>query len=106
MEVITIESKAYKEMLGKIDEISRYVKEHSENHHEGWIDNHDVCKYLNISIRTLQRLRSQKLINFSIIRGKTYYRLSEIERMLDENLIKSNPQGFQDLLDNYYKHAK
>lgn len=106
MEVITIESKAYKEMIGKIDEISRYVKKHSENQHEGWIDNHDVCKYLNISIRTLQRLRSQKLINFSIIRGKTYYRLSEIERMLDENLIKSNPQGLQDLLDNYYKHAK
>lgn len=106
MEVITIESKVYKDIISKIDEISRYVKEHSENQHEGWIDNHDVCKYLNISIRTLQRLRSQKLINFSIIRGKTYYRLSEIERMLDENLIKSNPQGFQDLLDNYYKHAK
>lgn len=106
MEVITIESKAYKEMISKIDEISRYVKEHSENKHEGWIDNHDVCKFLNISIRTLQRLRSQKLINFSIIRGKTYYKLSEIERMLDENLIKSNPQGFQNLLDNYYKNVK
>ena len=106
MEVITIESKAYKEIVSKIDEISRYVKLHSESQHEGWIDNHDVCKYLNISIRTLQRLRSQKLINFSIIRGKTYYKLSEIERMLDENLIKSNPQGFQDLLDNYYKNVK
>ncbi|MDD4514633.1 helix-turn-helix domain-containing protein [Massilibacteroides sp.] len=106
MEVITIESKAYKDIVSKIDEISRYVKEHSESQHEGWIDNHDVCKYLNISTRTLQRLRSQKLINFSIIRGKTYYKLSEIERMLDENLIKSSPQGFQELLDNYYKNAK
>jgi len=106
MEVITIESRAYKEILGRLDEISQYVKEHSDSQHEGWIDNHDVCKYLNISIRTLQRLRSQKLVNFSIIRGKTYYRLKEVERMLDENLIKSNPQGFQDLLDNYYKHVK
>jgi len=106
MEVITIESKAYKEIVDKLDKISRYVKEHSENDHEGWVDNHDVCKFLNISIRTLQRLRSQKLINFSIIRGKTYYKLSEIERMLNENLIKSNPQGFQELLNNYYKNAK
>lgn len=106
MEVITIEAKAYKEIVGKLDEIARYVKQHSESQHEGWIDNHDVCKYLNISIRTLQRLRSQKLINFSIIRGKTYYQLSEIERMLNENLIKSNPNGFQELLDNYYKNGK
>jgi hypothetical protein len=106
MEVITIEAKAYKEIVGKLDEIAQYVKQHSESQHEGWIDNHDVCKYLNISIRTLQRLRSQKLINFSIIRGKTYYQLSEIERMLNENLIKSNPNGFQELLDNYYKNVK
>lgn len=106
MEVITIEAKAYKEIVGKLDEIARYVKQHSENQHEGWIDNHDVCRYLNISIRTLQRLRSQKKINYSIIRGKTYYQLSEIERMLSENLIKSNPEGFQDLLDNYYKNVK
>lgn len=106
MEVITIESKAYKEMVSKIDNIARYVKEHSENEHEGWVDNHDVCNFLNISMRTLQRLRTQKLINYSIIRGKTYYKLSEIERMLNENLIKSNPQGFRELLDNYYKNAK
>lgn len=105
MEVITIESKAYKEIIEKLDKISRYVKEHSESEHVGWIDNHDVCRYLNISIRTLQRLRSQKKINYSIIRGKTYYQLSEIERMLRENLIKSNPEGFQDLLDNYYKNV-
>lgn len=105
MEVITIESKAYKEIIEKLDKISRYVKEHSESDHVGWIDNHDVCRYLNISIRTLQRLRSQKKINYSIIRGKTYYQLSEIERMLRANLIKSNPEGFQDLLDNYYKNV-
>lgn len=106
MEVITIEAKAYKEIVGKLDEIARYVKKHSESQHECWIDNHDVCKYLNVSTRTLQRLRSQKLISFSIIRGKTYYQLSEIERMLNENLIKSNPNGFQELLDNYYKNDK
>lgn len=106
MEVITIEARAYKELLSKLDEISLYVKQHSESKRDVWVDNHDVCKYLNISIRTLQRLRSQKLVNFSIIRGKTYYQLSEVERMLDENLIKSNPEGFHELLDNYYKHVK
>jgi len=106
MEVITIESQAYKEIISKIDKISLYVKEHSETDYEGWVDNYDVCTYLNISNRTLQRLRSQKLLNYSIIRGKTFYKLSEIERMLNENLIKSNPQNFQDLLNNYHTNVK
>ncbi|MDR3219851.1 MAG: helix-turn-helix domain-containing protein [Dysgonamonadaceae bacterium] len=106
MEVITIESKAFKEILNRLDKISRYVKEHSEADHEGWVDTHDVCSYLKVSVRTLQRLRTQKLLNYSIIRGKTFYKLSEIQRMLDENLIKSNPQDFQELLNNYYKNAK
>jgi hypothetical protein len=106
MEVVTVESNAYKEIIKRLDKISRYVKEHSESDHEGWVDNTDVCNYLNISVRTLQRLRSQNQLNYSIIRGKAYYKLSEIQRMMDENLITSNPLGFQELLDNYYKNAK
>lgn len=106
MEVITIESKAYKEIIERLEKISAYVKEHSTSQLEGWVDNYDICQFLSISKRTLQRLRSQGLINYSIIRGKTYYKLSEVERMLNENLIKGNPQSFKDLVDNYYKNAK
>jgi hypothetical protein len=106
MEVITIESQAYKELINRIDKISRYVNDHSERNSECWVDNYDVCTYLKISNRTLQRLRSQKLLNYSIIRGKTFYKLSEIERMLNENLIKSNPQNFQELINNHNINAK
>jgi hypothetical protein len=106
MEVITIESQAFKEIISRIDKISRYVNDHSEKNQEGWVDNYDVCSFLKISNRTLQRLRSQRLLNYSIIRGKTFYKLSEIERMLNENLIKSHPQNFQDLLNNHNINAK
>ena len=106
MEVITIESKAYKELIQKIEAISVYVKTLAPNQLEGWVDSHDICGFLNISTRTLQRLRSQGIINYSTIRGKTYYKLSEIERMMNDNLIKCNPQKFNELLDNYYKNAK
>jgi hypothetical protein len=106
MEVITIESQAFKEIISRIEKISRYVNDHSEKNHEGWVDNYDVCSFLKISNRTLQRLRSQGLLNYSIIRGKTFYKLSEIERMLNENLIKSNPRNFQELLNNHNINAK
>ena len=89
MEVITFESAAYNDIINRLEKISSYVKLRSETDHEGWVDNHDVYNYLKISKRTLQRLRSENLLNYSIIRGKTYYKLSEIQRMLDENLIRS-----------------
>lgn len=106
MKVVTIEAQAYQEIVSKLEEITLYIKQHSDTKKDVWVDNHDVCRYLKISTRTLQRLRSQGLVNFSIIRGKTYYLLSEVERMLDENLIKNNPEGFQELIANYYKDAR
>jgi hypothetical protein len=104
MEVITIESRAYKEIMRKLDKIALLIREHTDD--EEWVDGHDVCTYLKVSNRTLQRLRTKRLLGYSIMGGKAMYKISEVKRMLNENLIKSNPQNFQDLLDNYYKHAK
>ena len=57
MDVITIESKAYKEIIRRLDKIARFVKEHEED--EDWVDTCDICDYLKISNRTLQRLRKK-----------------------------------------------
>jgi hypothetical protein len=105
MEVITVESKVFKDIMGKLNDIAGYVRRFSEIDTEAWVDNYDVCKYLHVSDRTLQRLRSDGLLNYSIIKGKTYYKMSEIWRMMNEHLIKSDPKNFQDLLDNYTRHA-
>ena len=104
MEVITIESKAYKEIISRLEKIALFVKDHSTD--DEWVDGHEVCHYLKISNRTLQRLRQKKLLNFSISSGKAMYKISEVKRMLNENLIKSDPQNLQDLIDNYNHHVK
>jgi predicted site-specific integrase-resolvase len=70
------------------------------------VDGYDVCKYLKVSSRTLQRLRSKGLLNYSVSSGKAMYKMGEVRRMLEQNLIKSNPQNFQALLNNYKKHAE
>ena len=104
MEVITIESRIYKEIIGKLDKIAAFVIKHADD--DEWVDGYDVCKYLKVSRRTLQRLRSKGLLNYSVSSGKAMYKMSEVRRMLEQNLIKSNPENFQDLLNNYNKHAK
>ena len=61
MEIITFESKAYKELDNKITAIADYIFNHTEaestNEDEIWVDSYEVCTFLKISEKTLQRLR-------------------------------------------------
>lgn len=104
MEVITMESSVYKELTQKIETIEQFVIKAAHNREDldmMWVDNFTVCKYLKISDRTLQRLRSKRLIAYSILSGKTYYTLGEIKRALAERTIKSGEKQFNCLMARY-----
>jgi len=110
MDVITIESQAYKELVTKINAIAKFVIDHQEddttNHDEMWVDSYEVCTFLKISERTLQRLRSKRIISYSIISGKTYYTIAEVKRMLNEKKIRSTDECMNDLINNHKLHAE
>lgn len=105
MEVITIDSKAYKDLIEKIDRIAKYVaKKEGDKEcpdHEVWLDSFQVANLLQISTKTLQRLRKDKLISYSQLRGRCLYKLSEIERALNERLISCDPQNIDEFRKNY-----
>jgi hypothetical protein len=50
-----------------------------------WIDAQDVMQKLHISLRTLQTWRTNGILPYSRIRGKLYYRKSDILSLLNEN---------------------
>lgn len=52
---------------------------------ESWIDGQDVMLALNISQRTLQTLRDNGTLPFSRISGKFYYKVSDLEAILESN---------------------
>jgi len=110
MDVITIESQAYKELVAKINSIAKFVVEHqaagTSDPDEEWVDSYEVCTFLNISSRTLQRLRSKGMISYSLISGKTYYTIGEIKRMLKERRIRSNEEAFQNLINNHQQYVQ
>jgi hypothetical protein len=110
MDVITIESTAFLELEAKINLIAKFVNEQQpvvdENPNETWVDNYDVCSFLKISERTLQRLRSKGVISYSVISGKSYYTLTEVKRMLNQHLIRSNEECLQDLITNHKQSAE
>ena len=110
MEIITFESKAYKDLDNKITAIADYIFNHTEaestNEDEIWVDSYEVCTFLKISEKTLQRLRVAGTIAYSNIRGRYFYKISEVKRMLEERVIKSNKENIQDLLTNHHLYVK
>lgn len=116
MEVITFESKAYKDLSDKIERIAIYVAQKetasssTTNQEDGignrWLDNFEVAELLKISTRTLQRLRSKNLISFSLLGGKCYYQVSDIETALRNRLIRCTPETIAEFRKNFLLYAK
>jgi hypothetical protein len=50
-----------------------------------WVDSQDVMQKFHISVRTLQNWRTNRLLPYSRIRGKIYYRKSDILVILQKN---------------------
>jgi len=55
-----------------------------------WIDSQDVMLTLHISQRTLHTLRKNGTLPYSRIRGKFYYKVSDIEELLNANYYNPN----------------
>lgn len=110
MEVITIETRAFKELEAKIDAIADFLanSQTTDNINEDdiWVDSYEVCTFLKISEKTLQRLRVAGDITYSNIRGRYFYKISEIKRMLENRLIKSTKENLKDLVTNHKLYVK
>ena len=90
MKVIIIGSKAYKDLVGRIEKIERTLagkKQQNAPSDDDWVDGKTICRYLGISPRTLQRLRSERVISYSALNHKRYYTLGEIKRVLQERSV-------------------
>lgn len=103
MEVITFESRAYQDLVQKIEHIADYItkdKLDSTQKTIVWLNSNEVADLLKISIRTLQRLRNDNMISYTMLRGRCLYKLSDIEKSLQERIIPTD----QRTLDRLRKH--
>lgn len=110
MEIITFESKTYQELDAKITAIANYIFNHlqteSENEDEIWVDSYEVCTFLKISDRTLQRLRAAGKISYSDLGGRYFYKIGEIKRVLEERLIKRDKECLNNLITSHKLYVK
>ena len=86
MEIISFEKKTLEEISAKLDrfvqQVENLCREHGEKETSEWMDNHEVCRRLRISPRTLQTLRDNGTLAFTKIGNRTYYRPDDVERVV------------------------
>ena len=94
MEVITIESSAFAQIMGKLKSLDdkfielQYKAENPLK--EKWLDNQEMILLLKVSKRTLQMYRDEKLIPYSQVGNKMYYKATDIEKFLKKNYKSIN----------------
>lgn len=86
MEIVIIEKKAFEALLSGVgaltEKVSALHERCDDKRISNWLDGENVCRLLHISPRTLQTLRDNRLIGFSQINRKFYYKPDEVERLL------------------------
>ena len=78
----------FRSLSDQIQEIKEIVSENLKQKEGGlkdWLDNQDVCQFLNISKRTLQYYRDKNILSFSKIGNKIYYKRVDVEKLLSDN---------------------
>ncbi len=105
MKVITMESSVFQTLTEQIAEIAAYVRKSDNGKRreapDRLVGTEEAARLLNVSKRTLQRMRDENRIEFAVFRGKCQYRLSTINRLIDESIIKDEESGLDGLKHNY-----
>lgn len=100
-----MESAAFRELVDKIDRISSYVKKSEEakagDKQDVWLYNDDLTALLEVSERTLQRMRDKGLIRYAINGGRCRYHIKDVEAYIQSSFIKVNPESLEEFKQNY-----
>lgn len=89
MEVITIQTEAFQELVRKMDEIQTKLTAKEKEPKEIWLDNQEFIQLLKISKRTAQHYRDTGMISFSQVGSKIYYRMNDVEELLKKHYNKA-----------------
>lgn len=89
MEVLTIQSEAFQELVGKLDAINIRLSQKEKQPKEQWLDNQEFMQMMKVSKRTAQHYRDTGVISFSQIGSKIYYKLADVEELLKKHYNKA-----------------
>lgn len=92
MELVTLTSEAFLKIVSKIDNMSDILEKGKKSNplNDTWLDIQEVCIFLKVSKRTLQKYRDSGILPYSQIGGKIYFKASDIEEHLEHHYTRHN----------------
>ena len=85
MEMIMIEKRVYDSMVAKLETLAGRVEALNAKQQKRlgrWLDNEEVCE---IAKRTLQAYREKRLIPYTQVGHKIYYKPQDVEALLKQS---------------------
>ena len=89
MEAIILSKEQFDALMSKIDDIHHKINSKNLPKQEVFLDNEEFIKMLKISRRTAQTWRDEGKISFSQVGNKIYYKLSDVEKTMQDHYNKS-----------------
>ena len=89
MEAIIITRDQFSDLMSKLDTIQSQLNSKNDPKKETFLDNQEFLLLMKISKRTAQTWRDEGKISFSQVGSKIYYKLSDVEKLLQEHYNKS-----------------
>lgn len=93
MDIVAIERVSFDSFRKKLEQIISLADNTSLSPSDmciekEWIEGKTLAASLNISLRTLQSLRESGKLSFSAVGKKVYYKVAEVQKLLDSGRIK------------------
>ena len=86
MEIINVEARTFEAMMSRFetfaDRVDTLCRENGDKSLKEWLDNQDVCRTFNLSLRTLQTYRDNGTLPFTRIGNKMYYKADDLKRII------------------------
>ena len=93
MDIVAIERVSFDSFRKKLEQIISLADNTSLSSSDmciekEWIEGKTLAASLNISLRKLQSLRESGKLSFSAVGKKVYYKVAEVQKLLDSGRIK------------------
>lgn len=89
MEAIILSKDQFEELVAKMNEVLEKLNSKTTPKQEVFLDNEELIAMLKISRRTAQTWRDEGKISFSQVGNKIYYKLSDVEKTMQDHYNKS-----------------
>ena len=89
MDAIIFTKDQFTDLMTKLDTIQSQLSIKADPKKETFLDNQELLQLMKISKRTAQTWRDEGKISFSQVGSKIYYKLSDVEKLLQEHYNKA-----------------